>query len=139
MSDNQTKTVLIIDDSPDDLEFYSRLLGRAGAGRKYTVLTAQDAEQGLKLFDQNDIDCSIVDYNLPDRDGLATVRALQQRAGKRNGAPVVILTGQPKQEIQAEAARSAAFDYVVKDAITSTAQLERVILKAISWSESGRF
>ena len=135
MSTKTNRTVLLIDDSPDDIEYYSRLLHRASGEYKYNVLTAQDAKAGLALFESNEVDCSLVDYNLPDQDGLETVVALQ-KSNNNQTTPVVILTGEPTQEVQAEAARSSALDYVAKDAITSSTQLERIIHKTIQWSTS---
>jgi CheY-like chemotaxis protein len=128
------RTILIIDDNPDDLEFYKTILSKSSKFYKYETLTAEDLSEGLAHVRQNIIDCCFIDYNLPEVNGLEISEKIQ----KENDAvaiPIVILTGEPHQSIQAEAARQGLFDYVIKDAVRSQPQFERIIDKAILWSE----
>ncbi len=127
------RTILLIDDNPDDLSFYTDLLKRTSGEYSYSIITASNSEQGVQAFQSNDIDCTFVDFNMPGLDGLATVNALQKIAGHEN-VPVVLITGEPTQRIQANAARAGAMDFIVKEAITSSEQLERVINKVIAWA-----
>ena len=128
-------TILIIDDNPEDLEFYSDLL-KQGEGN-YDILTAQDGEEALALSKDNDIDCTFIDYYLPEMNGMKILEALQDQA-KSDILPVVILTGEPNQTIQAEAARKGALDYIVKDVTNTPEQIESVIQKTMDWADGLR-
>ena len=131
----EKRTILIIDDSPDDLEFYSQLLRRSNGAYNYSVLTAESAEEGIEIFQVHTVDCTFVDYNMPENDGLSVIETLRKSSNSAH-VPMVILTGEPHQSVQAEAARQGALDYILKDSVNSSETLERVIDKVINWSEA---
>lgn len=133
MSELNRRKILLIDDNPDDLGFYTDLLKRATGDYCYDIVTATNSEQGVQAFQAHAIDCTFVDFNMPGLDGLATVNALHKIAGHDN-VPVVLITGEPTQRIQANAARAGAMDFIAKEAIMSAEQLERVIDKVIAWT-----
>jgi len=120
-------TILIIDDSPDDLEFYSTLLSRSAEGHR--VLTALSPSQGFELCAQNKIDCLLVDFNMPEATGLEVLEKIVMK-GPADMA-VILLTGQPRQSIQAEAARKGAYDFLVKDAGMSSDELDLIVTKCV--------
>ena len=126
-----TKNILIVDDNPDDLEFFSDLL--KGAKNDYTVYTATNGEEALEIFSKHDIFCAFVDYYLPEMNGLKILEAFN-RLMNGKVLPVVILTGEPHQTIQAEAARRGALDYVVKDVANTSEQMDAVIKKTVDWA-----
>ncbi len=128
-------TILIIDDNPEDLEFYTNLL-KQGEG-DYDIFTAQDGEEALMLSKDKNIDCTFVDYYLPEMNGMKILEALQKQAGN-DILPAVILTGEPNQTIQAEAARKGALDYIVKDVTNTPEQIEAVIRKTMDWADGLR-
>lgn len=127
--------ILIIDDNPDDLEFYTELLGRPTGDYSYEVFLAEDANAGLSIFKENKIDCTFIDFNMPEDDGLAVIDMLQDLSGHEQ-IPMVVLTGEPHQRVQADAARHGAMDYIRKDSIKSIEDLEKVIDKVIVWAKS---
>ena len=61
--------ILIVDDSPEDCESYRRLLGRQER-QEYDVTEADCGEDGLEMCQSDPPDCILLDYNLPDLDGL---------------------------------------------------------------------
>lgn len=128
-----SKKILLIDDSPDDLDIYTRLLSQAN--KDYEVQTAQTLEEAISLFNRYDIYCTFVDYNLPMMNGIKILEALNEQAKGRVLA-IVILTGEPHQTIQAEAARRGALDYIVKGITNTPEQLEAVIKKTVGWAAS---
>lgn len=127
------KNILIIDDNPDDLEFYGGLLSQSEAN--YTVLFAPDGEAAIDIAKELDIYCVFIDYYLPEMNGIKILNALQSLRPDKT-LPTVILTGEPTQKVQAEAARQGALDYIVKDLTNSTQQLDAVIEKVVSWSNT---
>jgi len=124
--------ILIVDDSTDDLEFYSDLLSNCKT--KYNVFTTDSVDEGIKIFDQNDIDCTFIDYNMPGKDGVEVLNILSRKSNR--DLAIVILTGEPKKKVKAEAARKGALDYIVKNSHNSPEQLEEVIQKVIKWAKS---
>lgn len=71
---------------------------------------------------------------MPGTDGLTTVEEIHKLAGHEN-VPVIIITGEPTQRIQASAARLGALDFIPKDSLNSPEQIERLIDKVIGWAQ----
>ena len=68
------KTVLVVDDDPTVCLSLKRLLER----ENYKVLTASEAGQALQLKSNTSLNLAIVDFNLPDGDGVELIKALKQ-------------------------------------------------------------
>lgn len=66
--------ILVIEDNPANLKLTSFLLGNVG----HTVLSAIDAETGLKLARAELPDLILMDIQLPGMDGLAATTLLKQ-------------------------------------------------------------
>ncbi|WP_017299127.1 response regulator [Nodosilinea nodulosa] len=110
-------TVLIVDDSPEDRETYRRyLLG--DREYSYTFLEASLGQQGIDLWQQHRPDVVLLDYHLPDLDGL-NVLARLQALGQSACLPVVMITEEGNEAIALQAIRAGAQDYLVKGAITA--------------------
>ena len=68
--------ILIVDDDPDARVDMTRALLAAEDGRE--VRAAETAGDGLALAADPDVDCVLLDYQLPDRDGLSCLRELRR-------------------------------------------------------------
>jgi CheY-like chemotaxis protein len=72
-------TVLVVDDDPSVLATYGRLLTRAG----YTTITENNP---LRVLDHNgrtgEIDLLLLDYKMPEMDGLSLLAELRRRECK---------------------------------------------------------
>jgi signal transduction histidine kinase len=125
--------ILIVDDSPEDRETYRRFLA-ADRGREVRFVEAETGEEGLQEARRERPDCVLLDYRLPDLDGLEFLRRLQsgpqqQPPGPRQASgpsPVIVLTGQGNEAVAVAAMKSGAQDYLVKDEIS-----ELVLLRAV--------
>lgn len=122
--------ILIVDDNSDDLEFFSSLLDDSDLD--YTVYTAPDGDTALDLLSEKPVDCILVDYHMPEVNGVQFLDEMQMAKDVKE-TPVIILTGDPTQRIQAAAARQGAVDYMVKDLTITSKQLDGVIERATSW------
>lgn len=80
-------TILVVDDDPIVLSTLGDLLRAHG----HRILEAANGRDGLSLARDERPDLILVDYHMPDMDGLAVVDALKSDAGTR-GIPVVAFT-----------------------------------------------
>lgn len=110
MSDQ--RTVLIIDDSQEDRETYRRYLLQ-DKRHTYRILEEEEGENGLELCSRVQLDAILLDFMLPDIDGLEFLNELQSQIGTPN-LPVVMLTGQGNEAIAVQAMKNGAQDYLVK-------------------------
>jgi len=79
-------TVLIVDDNRDLLHFLERLMADAG----WTLLTAESATDAKKLMASNKVNAALLDYMLPDGNGVELgVEFLQTAANML----VIVMTG----------------------------------------------
>jgi signal transduction histidine kinase len=115
--------ILIVDDSSEDRELYRRLLGQ-DPERGYEFLETELGEEGLRLAQVERPDCLLLDYRLPDMDGLEFLEQLAVPV------PVIVLTGQGNESVAVQAMKGGAQDYLLKGSITSQ-ELRRAVQNAI--------
>ena len=102
-------TILIIDDSEDDQSLCRRALRTTGA----KLVSALSAEEGLVRVADTPPDLILLDYNLPDLNGLKFVERLVKQG---NGSvPIVMLTGEGNEAVAVNAMKAGVSDYLVKD------------------------
>ncbi|MDY6781275.1 MAG: response regulator [Cyanobacteriota bacterium] len=116
MSETQ-RTILIIDDSSEDREAYRRYLLKEERYR-YVIFEEEYGEKGLQLTRSLHFDAVLLDFSLPDMDGLECLRELRNRYDSIR-LPVIMLTGQGSEEIAVAALKNGAQDYLVKDRTTA--------------------
>ncbi|WP_052672308.1 GAF domain-containing protein [Aliterella atlantica] len=124
----QHRTVLIVDDFPPDREVYKRYL-LADAEFTYTIVEKESAAGGLALCQEQAVDGILLDFGLPDLDGLEFLGELKEQVGDRT-PPVIMITGQGNEEVAAQAIKNGAEDYLVKNHITSD-RLQLAVRNAI--------
>ncbi|GJG88826.1 hypothetical protein tb265_40070 [Gemmatimonadetes bacterium T265] len=134
----EVRTVLVVDDSPEDAEVVRRHLRRA-PDRTYAVRHVQLAADALAVVRDaaRRPDVVLLDHGLPDMSGLELLDALG--AGPDGlPVPVVMLTGTHAHVDTAVAAmRRGALDYLAKDALSADA-LRRAIDGAVDRFASAR-
>jgi putative two-component system response regulator len=106
--------VLLVEDNVDDAEIIRRMLETCTYA-KLKLHHAGSTVEGARRLKGNGVDLLLLDYGLPDEDGLTFLRRLTAR---HDAPPVIILTGQGSERIAAEAIREGAFDYFPKGAIS---------------------
>jgi DNA-binding response OmpR family regulator len=102
-----TPAVLIVDDE----EILAGAVRAYLVRRGYTVDVAGSGEHALARMRQSHLDLVILDYRLPDMDGLETLRRLKQLAPSPE---VIMLSAHDGPEIAQGAIRLGAFEYLVK-------------------------
>lgn len=131
----QQRTVLIVDDFPQDRETYRRYL-LADPEFDYTILEAESGEAGLVLCQKGHIDVILLEFKLPDLDGLEFLAELKAQANG-NCPPVVMVTGQGNEVVAVKAIKRGAEDYLVKGK-TTPEELQQAVRCAIENSQLRR-
>jgi signal transduction histidine kinase/CheY-like chemotaxis protein len=95
--DLPTKTVLIVDDEPEALRLFQRMLHSAGQG--YHVLRAKNGQEGLQLLRERRPDVVLLDMVMPTMDGFQLLEAKSQDPALA-GIPAIVISardplGQP--------------------------------------------
>ncbi|RYH00938.1 response regulator [Salipiger sp. IMCC34102] len=103
--------ILAVDDDPFILEVLTSLVELMDG---FDLLTAEGVSQALEVMaDHGDIECFLVDIQMPERDGISLVRDI--RADKRfERAPVLMLTAMADKVYIDRAFAAGATDYINK-------------------------
>lgn len=119
----QPLRLLIVDDSPTDRALYKRFL--RPRAYSFDIAETTNCADAIRYVAEHDVDCIILDYNLPDASGLEFIQNFKDKAH----APytgILMVTGQGSEETAVEAMKTGATDYISKDRIG-----EGVLVKAI--------
>ncbi len=124
--------VLYIEDDPG----LARLVRTKLAAEGYQVDSASTGREGLQVFDEVIHDLVIVDYQLPDCNGLDVLQSLVSR---RAGVPVIMATGAGNEEVAVRAMKLGAADYIHKESYEKFFRLlPPVMERAIRQAETAR-
>lgn len=105
------RSLLLVDDSPGDIELAIEVLGLAPSPL-FEVRCAATLQQALDHLAAHTVDAVILDLNLPDSSGADTVRRVRQSAP---GTPIVVLTGVVDQTLREHIVAEGAEDVYAKD------------------------
>lgn len=125
---SSSATVLMIDDNPEDLEYWSKLLRVSSSN--YSILKAQRVRAGLDLCQYQKIDCIIVDLDMGDSSGFEVLLTLIPDR-KRPEIAVVVLTRLRNPSLHETVLYHGAQAYLVKQ-LTSADALDKAIQKAVT-------
>ena len=104
---NNMPSILIVEDEAKMRRLLELNLGEQG----FTTHAVADAEAGLKLLSQEQVDLVVTDFRLPGMNGLEFLQAIK----RVNAAlPVVMMTAYGSVESAVEAMKMGASDYVLK-------------------------
>ncbi len=123
-------TVLIIDDSETDRELLRRFL--SAGSQSFRILQTDSCAEGWELCKNERPDCLLLDYQMPDLDGLDFLSSLSKDENL-NFLPVLMMTGQGDETVAAEAFKTGAADYLIKGKITPDG-IHRAVTKAVEKS-----
>ena len=111
---DEALNILVVDDDAVDRMAAQRSL--RASGLSVEVEEAGDGAAALRMLASNRFDCALLDYRLPDRDGLALLREVRA-AGM--DTPVIMLTGQGDERVAVEMMKAGASDYLTKGRLTT--------------------
>ncbi|MFN3386685.1 MAG: diguanylate cyclase [Candidatus Thermochlorobacter sp.] len=110
MSNQETFKVLLIEDNVDHSFLVKSHLQAKG---RYEVEVTNSGEQGIEWIRENPsrFDIVLLDYNLPDQNGLDILRRIQSIS---RFIPIVVITGLGSEAVAVEIMKAGAKDYVTK-------------------------
>ncbi len=82
-------TILVIDDEPLNLKVISNILKNE---EEYYLLYAPGAKVGLEIAKKHDIDAIIMDWDMPDMNGIEATSRFKENARTKD-IPIIIATG----------------------------------------------
>jgi len=106
--------VLIVEDDIVDRMACRRSFAQDTHDYEFVLYEAETARDGLQLARSEKLDCVLLDYNLPDMNGLEYLTELKNGFDEIR-VPVIMLTGADNAAVAVEAIKLGAQDYVVKD------------------------
>jgi CheY-like chemotaxis protein len=104
---NRMRKVLVIDDEKATLTMFGLFLKAYG----YTVLTAEDGEQGLALLKTESPPIVFTDLKMPGMDGFEVLRGIKSH---RPATEVIVITGHGDMDLVIQALNLEATDFINK-------------------------
>ena len=118
--------LLLVEDDEDDYTLAMEAISEIVTG-SYEVTWVQEYEEGVRQVLSGDFDICLLDHRLGARTGLELLREVR---AKGCDVPIVFLTAQTEREIDIEAMKAGASDFLSKLDF-SAAQLERALRYAM--------
>mgnify|MGYP000041150082 FL=1 len=127
----KTLRVLLVEDDEEDF-LIARDLFEEIQHHRYELDWIEFYDEAIEEIERQRHDIYLLDYHLGARDGLELLVEAISRGCRR---PMIMLTGQGGRQVDLEAMRAGAYDYLVKGQITPQV-LERSIRYAIEHAKS---
>lgn len=121
--------VLLVEDDQVDRLACRRALGQHPE-YAFELIEAQTGRQGIEQALQRHPDLILLDYHLPDLNGLEFLAELQREGGEIP-VPVMMLTGSDNVGVAVEAMRRGARDYLVKDSERNYLELLPAVIERV--------
>lgn len=101
--------LLVVDDEEANRDMLARRLKR----QKYSVSTAADGAEALRLIDEQKFDLILLDLMMPGISGLEVMKRVRQQRSASE-LPIIVITAQRGRESALEAIEAGANDYITK-------------------------
>lgn len=122
---DKTLKILVVDDDAVDRMAVRRALLKTDLD--VDLSEAEDGATAQSTLNASQFDCILIDYFLPDQNGLELVKHLRHR---EIDTPLVVLTGQGDEQVAVDVMKAGAADYLSKARI-APATLARSVRSAI--------
>jgi len=104
-----SKTVLIVDDVPTNIQVAMNILKNEG----YRMLFAQSGQKAFDIIKNNEIDLILLDVMMPELNGFEVCDILKQNQETKD-IPIIFLSGKDSSSDIEKAYEIGGSDYVVK-------------------------
>ncbi|RZL14969.1 MAG: hybrid sensor histidine kinase/response regulator, partial [Hymenobacter sp.] len=127
------KRILLIEDDAADRALYRRYLTQQLGSEHLEFEEASSGSEGLALFTARQPDCVLLDYSLPDTNGLLMLASLEALCPP-DTLCVVMITGRGSETLAVRALRNGALDYLVKQQFDQV-MLHKTVMHVIEKNE----
>src|SRR4030042_6100256 len=103
----QKEKILIIDDEDFILQLSKDILTKS----HYSVKTASDGKEGIKLLEDNKFDLILTDIKMPTINGLDVIRHVRV---SNKEIPIIVITGHGTLDIAIDSLRLGAQGFILK-------------------------
>ena len=103
------KTILVIEDNPDNMDLIEEILEDEGFG----LVKATLAEDGIALLKQTHVDLMVMDVSLPTMSGLEATKVIKADDAT-NHIPILILTAHAMKSDRETALAAGCDDFLTK-------------------------
>lgn len=109
MAERIRPTVLVVDDDDFQHKIVSKMLG----DEAYHLVFATGGVEALRIMRKTRPDLILMDFMMPDMDGLEVVRQIKTVPRLAN-IPVIMITGKGEKDVITESLKIGAIDFIVK-------------------------
>ncbi len=109
LADRTRPMILLIDDDA----FQQRLVAQMLSEQPFELICANSCAEGLAVLRKHRPDLVLMDYGLPDVNGIEVTRRLKDVAQFAE-IPVVMITGNSEKAVVVESVKAGAADFIVK-------------------------
>ncbi|MBQ8041284.1 MAG: response regulator, partial [Lachnospiraceae bacterium] len=106
-NDTMRRKILVVDDEMINRAIITRIMKDEP---RYEIVSSESGSEALALLDQQKFDLIMLDYMMPEMDGLETLRRIREKFT----TPVVLMTSDKTLDTSKEFAKLGCDDYVTK-------------------------
>jgi two-component system sensor histidine kinase RpfC len=134
--DRAALKVLVAEDNATNQKIIRQLLENAG----YEVVLATDGEMALDLYESENPDLAILDFNMPQRSGIEVIQAIRAMEPPNHRMPAAILSASVTVEARRRATNAGADEFLGKpfDAAALIQQIDRLAGRVSAETKSKR-
>jgi len=118
--------ILIVDDDIVDREHIKRALRKTE--QKCHFVEAESVDEGLAAFRSQQFDAILLDYSMPQRDGIELLLEIKNEPNGKSVA-IIMLSNSEEEALALECVQAGAQDFLLKIELTAS-RLNRAILQA---------
>ena len=109
---DQKTSTLLVEDSDEDFEMVEACLRDQ---KQIDLSRARDIDEAMKTVKQGQVDLILLDYILPDGNGLDFLKRLNKKGIE---VPVIVITAQGNELIASQLIQEGAYDYLPKEMVS---------------------
>lgn len=106
---NDNYTLLIVDDIKQNIQLLATILEKEG----YSIGYALSGKEALKVIDYTEFDLILLDYIMPEMNGVETCKEIKKHPRYIN-TPIIFITANQNDKILLDAFSAGAVDYITK-------------------------
>lgn len=117
--------ILIVDDNPIDIALIKREL-KSMIEHQYDIYEAKSVSEGLEIIDGNHFDVLLLDYHMPECDGIEMLIELRTRPNLGDTA-IIVVSAAKDISIALRCIEAGAQDFLAKNELTQVKLLQAII------------